>query len=114
LGGQDFLFAECPLTADGSPRVLQPSLSPARTVDEINTSLREIYDTLSGARTGEQLRGQGNWVHVAVAAEGHVRATHAAAAGGHRIIVISGPFFYQDLRKFQFPIPFLHTITWRV
>ncbi len=40
-----------------------------------------------------------NWVHVAVAAEAHVRATFTAAAGGQRIIVRSGPFFYQDLRK---------------
>jgi hypothetical protein len=36
---------------------------------------------------------------VAVAAEAHVRATHAADAGGERIIVASGSFFYQDLRE---------------
>ncbi|KAI0288553.1 hypothetical protein B0F90DRAFT_1827342 [Multifurca ochricompacta] len=79
------------------PYVFGPSLSPAPTVDDINTSQREVYDTLSGARTSTQLRNQGNWVHVAVAAEAHVRATHVAAAGGERIIVTSGPFFYQDL-----------------
>jgi nucleoside-diphosphate-sugar epimerase len=79
------------------PWIFGPPLCPAPTVDDINTSQREIYDTLSGARTGAQLRNQGNWVHVAVAAEAHVRATHAAAAGGQRIIVKSGPFFYQDL-----------------
>ncbi|KAI9458401.1 D-lactaldehyde dehydrogenase [Lactarius psammicola] len=77
----------------------QPSLSPAQTIDEINTSQREIYDTLSGARTGEQLRGQGDWVHVSIAADAHVRAAHATAAGGERIIVRSGYFFYQDIRK---------------
>ena len=104
IWGKTSFFAECPLTADVNPRVLQPSLSPAPTVDDINTSQREIYDTLTGARTA-QLQGQGNWVHVAVASEAHVRATHAVAAGGHRIIVRSGPFFYQDLRKFH--IPFL-------
>jgi nucleoside-diphosphate-sugar epimerase len=96
-------FAVCPLEADVNQRVLQPSLSPAPTVDDINTSQREIYDTLTGARTTAQLQGQGNWVHVAVASEAHVRATHAVAAGGHRIIVRSGPFFYQDLRKFHIP-----------
>jgi hypothetical protein len=37
---------------------------------------------------------------VAVVAEAHVRATHSAAAGGERIIVTSGPFFYQDICKF--------------
>jgi nucleoside-diphosphate-sugar epimerase len=74
----------------------QPSLSPAPKVDDINTSQRQIYDTLTGARTGEQLRGQSNYVYVSVAAEAHVRATHAAAAGGERIIVSSGYFFYQD------------------
>jgi len=79
------------------PWIFGPSLSPAPTVDDINTSQREIYDTLSGARTGAQLRGQGNWVHVTVAAEAHVRATQAAAAGGQRIIIKSGSFFYQDL-----------------
>jgi nucleoside-diphosphate-sugar epimerase len=80
----------------------QPSLSPAPKIDDINTSQREIYDTLTGARTGEQLRGQGNYVHVSVAAEAHVRATHAAEAGGERIIVRSGYFFYQDFRKYLF------------
>jgi nucleoside-diphosphate-sugar epimerase len=84
------------LVAINPPYVFGPSLSPAPTVDDINTSQREIYDTLTGARTGEQLRGQGNWVHVGIAAEAHVRATHAAAAGGERIIVRSGYFFYQD------------------
>lgn len=104
IWGKTFFFVECSLTANVSPRVIQPSLSPAPTVDDINTSQREIYDTLSGARTSSaQLRGQGNWVHVAVAAEAHVRATHAAAAGGNRIIVRSGPFFYQDIRKFHIP-----------
>ncbi|KAH9973391.1 hypothetical protein BJV74DRAFT_864462, partial [Russula compacta] len=79
------------------PYIFGPSLSPAPTVDDINTSLRDVYDTLSGARTGTQLQGQASWVHVAVVAEAHVRATHAAAAGGERIIVRSGPFYYQDL-----------------
>ncbi|KAI9428925.1 D-lactaldehyde dehydrogenase [Lactarius indigo] len=79
------------------PLIFGPSLSPAKTIDEINTSQREIYDTLTGAWTGAQLRGQGNWVHVSIAADAHVRATHAAAAGGERIIVRSGYFFYQDI-----------------
>jgi nucleoside-diphosphate-sugar epimerase len=79
------------------PLVFGPSLSPAPTVDDINTSQHEIYDTLTGARTGAQLQAQGNWVHVSVASEAHVLATHAVAAGGQRIIVKSGPFFFQDL-----------------
>ncbi|KAF8493052.1 D-lactaldehyde dehydrogenase [Russula emetica] len=81
------------------PWIFGPSLRPAPTVNDMNHSQREIYDTLSGARTSTsvQLRGQGNWVHIAVAAEAHVRATHAVAAGGQRIIVKSGTFFYQDL-----------------
>ncbi|KAH8995079.1 hypothetical protein EDB86DRAFT_1209824 [Lactarius hatsudake] len=79
------------------PLIFGPSLSPAKTIDDINTSQREIYDTLTGARTGAQLRGQGNWVHVSVAADAHLRATQAAAAGGERIIVRSGYFFYQDI-----------------
>ncbi|KAH9991105.1 hypothetical protein BJV77DRAFT_962959 [Russula vinacea] len=75
------------------PRGTFPQSAP--TVDDINTSQREIYDTLTGARGDTQLPGQGNWVHVAVASEAHVRATHAAAAGGQRIIVKSGPFFFK-------------------
>jgi len=85
------------LVVINSPWLFGPSLTPAPTVEDINTSQREVYDTLSGARTGEKLRAQGNWVHVTVAAEAHVRAMHAAAAGGERIIVRSGSFFYQDL-----------------
>ena len=42
---------------------------------------------------------------VSVAADAHVRATHAAAAGGERIIIRSGYFFYQDIRKSLFPPP---------
>ncbi|KAF8492965.1 D-lactaldehyde dehydrogenase [Russula emetica] len=79
------------------PLIFGTSLSPAPTVDDINTSQREVYDTLTGALTSARLQGQGNWVHVAVVSEAHVRATHIVAAGGHRIIVRSGPFFYQDL-----------------
>jgi len=73
------------------PSIFGPSLSPASTSDSANTSQREIHDTRSGAQS------QGNWVHVAVAAEAHVRATHAAGVGGQRITAKSGPFFYQDL-----------------
>lgn len=47
----------------------QPPLNPTQTVNHINTSQREIYDTFTGARTGGQLRGQGNWVHVSVDAD---------------------------------------------
>ena len=101
IWGKTLFLPECSFTADVSLCVLQPSLTPAPTVDDINTSQREIYDVLSGARTSEQLQVQGNWVHVAVAAEAHVRATNTVAAGGHRIIVRSGPFFYQDIRKFH-------------
>ena len=115
IWGKTFLFfAEFSFTADVSPRVSQSSFTPAPTVDDINTSQREIYDTLSGARTSAQLAGQGNWVHVAVAAEAHVRATHVPAAGGHRIIVRSGPFFYQDIRKFSYSVRVLHAITRRL
>lgn len=71
-------------------------------------SQHEIYDALSGARTGAQIRSQGDWVHVAVAAEAHVRATHTIAAYGQRIIVKSGPLFYQDLREWY--IPFLYFV----
>jgi hypothetical protein len=78
----------------------KPSLSPAPTVDDINTSQREVYDTLAGARTGARLRSQGNWVHVAVAAEAHVRATSVAAAGGERFLFASGVFIWQDLCEF--------------
>jgi len=83
---------------------VQPSLTPAPTVDDINTSQRVVYDALSGARTGAQLRGQDNWVHVAVVAEAHVRATHAVAVGGERIILRSGPYFVQDFRKLSISV----------
>lgn len=95
------MFHHLRLIAEQFSIYLQPSLSPAPTIEDINTSQREIYDTLSGARTGARLQIQGNWVHVAVAAEAHVRATRVAAAGGERIIVRSGLFFYQDLREFR-------------
>lgn len=74
----------------------------------MNTSQREVYDTLTGALTGARLQSQSNWVHVAVTAEAHVRATHTVAAGGQRNILNSGPFVYQDLRKSYYPLlPFV-------
>ena len=89
---------------------LQPSLSPAPTVDDINTSQRVIYDTLSGAQTGAQLRGQGNRVHVTVAAEGHVCATHAVAAGGHRQI----RFLLLSRLYVVYFVSIFHTEAWRI
>ncbi|KAH9973392.1 D-lactaldehyde dehydrogenase [Russula compacta] len=83
------------LVALNPPWISGYNFSPAPTVNDINVSQREVYDALTGARTA-QLQGQGNWVHVALVAEAHVRATHAAAAGGERIIVRSGHFYYQD------------------
>jgi len=77
--------------------ILGPSLGPAPTIDDINTSQREVYDILTGAPTGPPLASQSVWVHVAVAAEAHVRATHTAAAGGQRIVINSASFAYQDL-----------------
>ncbi|KAF8270658.1 NAD(P)-binding protein [Lactarius quietus] len=67
------------------PFVFGPSLSPAPTINDINT--RADWRAVTG---------QGNWVHVSVVGDAHVRATHAAAAGGERIIVSSGYFFFQD------------------
>jgi len=77
--------------------ILGPSLGPAPRVDDMNTSQREVYDALTGAMTSEKLQSQSVWVHVAVTAEAHVRATHTAAAGGQRIILNSSAFYYQDL-----------------
>jgi len=65
----------------------------------MNTSQRAVYDTLIGARAGDRLTFQANWVHVAVAAEAHMRAANAVGAGGQRIIVRSGPFTFQHIRK---------------
>ncbi|KAI0260966.1 D-lactaldehyde dehydrogenase [Gloeopeniophorella convolvens] len=85
------------LVALNPPWIFGLSRTPAPTVDDVNTSQREVYDTLVGARTGAQLKVQSNWVHVQVIAEAHVRATSSATTGGERIIVRSGPFFYQGL-----------------
>ncbi|KAI9509132.1 D-lactaldehyde dehydrogenase [Russula earlei] len=79
------------------PYIFGPSLSAAPTVDDINTSQREVYDTLVGVRTGKQLQTQAHWVHVTVAAEAHVRAAHAVGAGGQRIIVRSASMYYQEI-----------------
>ncbi|KAI0245430.1 hypothetical protein BJV78DRAFT_390093 [Lactifluus subvellereus] len=85
------------LVAIHPPYIFGPSLTPAPTIDDVNTSQREIYDTFSGARTSAELQNQANWVHMGVAAEAYVRATYAAPAGGERIIIRAGLFFYQDI-----------------
>ncbi|KAI0262294.1 D-lactaldehyde dehydrogenase [Gloeopeniophorella convolvens] len=79
------------------PYIFGPSLTPAPGVDDINTSQRLVYDTLTGARKDSGLKDQASWAHVKVVAEAHVRAINTPAAGDERFIVNSGAFFYQDI-----------------
>jgi hypothetical protein len=66
-------------------RLLYPSesLCPAPAVDGITTSQRVVCD-MSSIQREAQLRNQGNWVHVALAAETHVRATCSGWPFHHR------------------------------
>ncbi|KAI0262299.1 D-lactaldehyde dehydrogenase [Gloeopeniophorella convolvens] len=79
------------------PWIFGPSLGPAPNIDDINTSQREIYNALVGAKTGPQLVGNGSWVEVGDCAEAHVRATYTPAAGGERIVIHEGSFYFQDI-----------------
>ncbi|KAI0289784.1 D-lactaldehyde dehydrogenase [Multifurca ochricompacta] len=85
------------LVAINPAYIFGPSLTPAPTIDDINTSQRQVYDTLIGKKSSAELQWWGSWCHVALTAEAHVRATYTGRAGGERIIIRSGHFFFQDI-----------------
>ncbi|KAI0262215.1 D-lactaldehyde dehydrogenase [Gloeopeniophorella convolvens] len=80
------------------PFVFGPPIHAVRSLRELNTSMQSLYDTVvRGARGDAALAESAEWVDVRDLALAHRLAGERPAAGGERIIVTAGPFFWQEL-----------------
>ncbi|KAI0259006.1 D-lactaldehyde dehydrogenase [Gloeopeniophorella convolvens] len=75
----------------GPPINEQPSLS------SLNGSMQNLYDAVVTGVDDAKLASGTGWIDVRDLAQAHVLAGNTAAAGGERIIISAGPFFWQTL-----------------
>ncbi|KAJ7439754.1 NAD(P)-binding protein [Mycena latifolia] len=78
------------------PFVFGPHINEAITPDALTSSSRRFYAAFTQPSTPEVLRSGAFWLDVRDLGRAHVLALLEAAAGGERIIVSAGPFFWQD------------------
>ena len=66
-------------------------------------SMQSMYDTLvKGAKDTEALAAPaGSWIDVRDVARSHALAAQVAEAGGNRIIISAGVFFWQDVGTYR-------------
>ncbi|KAI0056654.1 D-lactaldehyde dehydrogenase [Artomyces pyxidatus] len=81
------------------PYVFGPLINHVSSLRALNASNQELYDTLvEGAKDAESLANTGtSWVDVRDVARAHVLAGEKDDAGGERIIVSAGPFYWQEI-----------------
>jgi len=80
------------------PYVYGPTIHEVASADNLNTSIKDFYQAVfKHAKTPEQLASvEGSWVDVRDLSEGHVKAIQVEEAAGHRFILSSGNFVWQD------------------
>ncbi|TDL16059.1 NAD-binding protein [Rickenella mellea] len=80
------------------PFVFGPVLHDVSSPAALNTSVKDVYESLlGGTKTPEQLQNfQGSWVDVRDVALAHVRALERPEAAGKRFIISSSNFVWQD------------------
>jgi len=80
------------------PFVFGPTIHEVASADELNTSVKDYYLAIfKHAKTPEQVASfEGSWVDVRDVSQGHVKAIQVEEAGGHRFILTSGNFVWQD------------------
>ena len=66
-------------------------------------SMQSMYDTLvKGEKDTEALAAPaGSWIDVRDVARAHALAVQIAEAGGNRIIISAGVFFWQDVGTYR-------------
>ncbi|KAI0051450.1 D-lactaldehyde dehydrogenase [Auriscalpium vulgare] len=80
------------------PFVFGPPIHEVRALTELNTSMQDMYDTtVLGKRDAAGLAFGSAWIDVRDLGSAHVLAAEKAAAGGERIIVSAGGFFWQEI-----------------
>ncbi|KZV66765.1 NAD-P-binding protein [Peniophora sp. CONT] len=86
------------LTVINPPFVWGPPIHEVTSLSNLNTSMVDLYNTITGKKTAEVLTGPGNaYVDVRDVARAHVLAIQKDDAGGQRIIVSAGSHFWQEL-----------------
>ncbi|KAG5351732.1 hypothetical protein C0989_005133 [Termitomyces sp. Mn162] len=80
------------------PFVFGPAIHELKSLDALNTSLRQWYDAVLGNNQNETfLKVQGStYIDVRDVAEAHTLALEKEAAGGERIIISAGSYVWQD------------------
>jgi len=80
------------------PFVFGPILHEIHSPDELNTSVKDFYNSIiKHSKTPEQLAAfQGSWVDVRDVAHAHILSLQVEAAGGNRFIIAGGNFIWQD------------------
>ncbi|VDB84657.1 unnamed protein product [Peniophora sp. CBMAI 1063] len=86
------------LTVVNPPFVWGPPIHEVTSLSNLNTSMLDLYNTLTGKKSSEVLTGPGNaYVDVRDVARAHVLVMQKPDAGGQRIIVSAGSHFWQEL-----------------
>lgn len=83
------------------PFVYGPTIHEVASAEELNTSVKDFYLAIfKHVKTPEQVATiQGSWVDVREVSLGHLRAIQKEEAGGHRFILTSGNWSWQDWCK---------------
>ncbi|TFY66463.1 hypothetical protein EVG20_g4630 [Dentipellis fragilis] len=81
------------------PFVFGPPIHEVTSLDSLNTSMLDFFNAVvKGTKTNDELASQGSaLIDVRDLGLAHVLAAQKAEAGGERIIVSAGPFFWQEL-----------------
>lgn len=86
--------------------IFGPSLQEAPTPEALNTSMRWLFEAVvRGTRTGQDLLTGSGWIDVRDLATAHRLALEKSEAGGERLLVNCGSWFWQDWMDVANAIP---------
>ncbi|THH19273.1 hypothetical protein EW146_g1844 [Bondarzewia mesenterica] len=81
------------------PYVFGPPIHEIHSLSSLNTSMQEFFNAVvKGTKDNKTLQTEGSaWVDVRDLSLAHVLAGEKAEAGGERIIVSAGPWYWQEI-----------------
>ncbi|KAJ7270256.1 D-lactaldehyde dehydrogenase [Mycena rebaudengoi] len=84
------------ITALNPPLVLGPTIHDVAQLEDLGTSARDFFVSLTQPKAPDALLTGGAWVDVRDLAQAHVLALQKPDAGGERIILTAGAFVWQE------------------
>lgn len=89
---------------------MQPPIHEVSSLSSLNTSMQQLYDAIvAGKLSNEALASASNcWIDVRDVAVAHVLAAEKEAAGGERMIIAGGCYWWQDFGAFICFVPLLY------